>query len=71
MISYTSLHEINALITNYIDKGQQKVAEVSIGVGLENNNKALQQAMLEKLPKELAYYATTFSKAASNILLPY
>jgi len=27
--------------------------------------------MLEKLPKELAYYAATFSKAASNILLPY
>ena len=66
------------LITNYIDKGQQKivegqqkVAEVSMGAGLENDNEALQQAVLEKLPKELAYYAAAFSKAASNILLPY
>ena len=47
------------------------MAEVSTGAGLENDDKALQQAMLEKLPKELAYYAAAFSKAASNILLPH
>ena len=47
------------------------MAEVSTGAGLENDDKALQQAVLEKLPKELAHHAATFSKAASNILLPY
>ena len=47
------------------------MAEVSIGAGLENDDEALQQAVLEKLPKELAYYATAFSKAASNVLPPH